>query len=136
MKKNSLFIIALALSICACSQKSKEDFIIGKWIIYKETNKSGDSISKDGVPYWVNRRHEMLNFKSKGILEYTWLDIENEPPQITDYEFVNDTLLRLNNVFWTFYKIDSDKFRVGSSSFQMSNNTNQTGTIIYWKRIE
>ncbi len=134
MKKNSLFIIVLALSLSACSQQSKEDFIVGKWIMYKQIDIFGDSTTLEGTPYRLLKKDKVLNFKPKGVFEYTWA--VDEPPQVADYEFVNDTLLRLNTVLWTFKIVDKDKFCIGSSHLSFSLKLNPNGSRNYYIRIE
>lgn len=102
-----IFLIVIFSSISSCAQRGNEKYLLGKWVVYKTTDQTGDSLTPEGTIR--SNAPDTLEFLADGKLNIYRFPIPGEPPQVSDYSFVNDTILRLGNRQYIFRKIDQNR---------------------------
>jgi hypothetical protein len=105
MKSMLFSIVGLCLFLYSCSQTSKEDYLIGKWIVYKTTDQNESEYNPYGEKF--DNRTDTIVFKENNIIEVYWM--EGEPPDVAEYKFENDSILRLGNRLYKFFRIDDER---------------------------
>lgn len=131
MKAKIVLIACIGLSIVACAQQKNEDFVIGKWVVYKTTNQNGDSLTVLGTEY--SNRPDTLEFLPKGELNVYYIPIPGEPPMKSKYLFRNDSTLLLGKQEYIFRIIDEDRMILDDNGFP---NNKQLRRREYWRRVE
>lgn len=128
-----IFWIVIFSSISSCAQQTNEKYLLGKWVVYKTTDQTGDSLTPDGSIR--SNAPDTLEFLAGGKLNIYRFPIPGEPPQVSDYSFVNDTILRLGNRQYIFKKIDQNKMILDDYRPDLP----QIKTLFtreYWRRLE
>ena len=133
MTHKLFFWIAILSAIASCAQQKNEDYLLGKWVVYKTTDQNGDSLAFDGTVR--SNRPDTLEFKANGILYLYWIPIPGEPPSKSNYSFINDTILRAGNREYIFRKIDENRMILDSYDPELPQFKSLSSRE-YWRRLE
>lgn len=107
MKQYILIVVIIGISLASCAQKRNEEFILGKWVVYKTTDQTGDSLTPFGTIR--SNRPDTLEFLPEGKINIYYIPIPGEPPQKSSYSFENDSILLVGNRMYIFKKIDDER---------------------------
>ncbi len=132
-KFNLMVFAVLLFSLVSCGQTNKEEFLQGKWVVYKTTNGKGDSLTPKGGAY--TNRPDTLEFLPNGKLNYYNSPVPDDPPQVSHYYFINDTIIRLGNRRFIFERIDNDKMMLQTYEPEMPQ-IEEFFMKEFWRRID
>lgn len=133
MRLNVFIGVIIGISLISCAQQRNEDYILGKWVVYKTTDQTGDSLT----PFGTIRpnRPDTLEFLPKGKINIYYIPIPGEPPQKSFYSFKDDSTLLIGKRMYIFRKVDHERMILDDYDPTLP----QIKSILsreYWRRIK